>query len=305
MAPLVWLVTGTTSGIGAALVNEIVARGDKVIASGRKANQRLSHLESDNVAILELDITAPWNEIQANINEAWEIFGHIDLLLNNAGASALKCAEEADDAYVNNLFQVNTFGHMNVTRAILPHFRAQSHGIIGFTSSASSWGPLPFMSHYAASKAALSTYIESLHKEVRPFGISCVGFECGNFPTSLGHPREDTPPELTSQAPAIADYGKLMGEVGGMFAKAFAQRTGDLNKVASVMVDVMKGEGIAVGKPWAVRVALGSDAFDAGEQKFEEQMRLLKEWKDVTYATDREGHDHVTHKEYLEFASML
>ncbi|KAF4337756.1 ketoreductase [Fusarium beomiforme] len=305
MAPLVWLVTGTTSGIGAALVNEIVARGDKVIASGRKANQRLGHLKSDNIAILDLDITAPWAVVQSKINEAWNIFGNIDLLLNNAGASALKCAEEADDAYVNNLFQVNLFGHMNVTRAILPRFRAQGHGIIGFTSSASSWGPLPFMSHYAASKAALSAYIESLHKEVRPFGISCVGFMCGSFPTNLGHPREEDQPEFASQGPAIADYGKLMGELGGMFARAFAQRTGDLEKVASAMVDVMKGEGIAAGKPWAVSVALGSDAFDCGAQKCHEQMRLLKEWEDVSYATDREGHDHVTHKEYLDFASML
>ncbi|KAI1055373.1 hypothetical protein LB506_011340 [Fusarium annulatum] len=305
MAPLVWLVTGTTSGIGAALVNEIVARGDKVIASGRKANQKLGHLKSDNLAILELDITAPWTMVQATMNEAWAIFGHIDILLNNAGASALKCAEEAEDAYVQNLFQVNLFGHMNVTRAILPHFRAQGHGRIGFTSSASSWGPLPFMSHYAASKAALNTYIESLHKEVRPFGISCVGFMCGNFPTNLGHPREEDAPEFAIQGPAIADYSKLMGELGLMFAKAFAQRTGELDKVAKVMVDIMKGEGIAAGKPWAVSIAIGSDAFDCGEQKCEEQLRLLNEWKDVSYVTDRDGHDHVTSKEYLDFASML
>jgi hypothetical protein len=96
MAPLVWLVTGTTSGIGAALVNEIVARGDKVIASGRKADQRLSHLKSDNVAILELDITAGWTIVHAQMEKAWEIFGHIDVLLNNAGASAMRSAEEAE-----------------------------------------------------------------------------------------------------------------------------------------------------------------------------------------------------------------
>ncbi|KAF5986769.1 ketoreductase [Fusarium bulbicola] len=284
MAPLVWLVTGTTSGIGAALANEIVARGDKVIASGRKANQKLGHLKSDNVAILELDIAAPWAVIQAIINEAWSIFGHIDILLDNA---------------------VNLFGHMNVTRAILPRFRAQGHGRIGFTSSASSWGPLPFMSHYAASKAALSTYIESLHKEVRPFGISCVGFMCGNFPTKLGHPRDEDGPEFALQGPAIADYNKLIGELGLMFAKAFAQRTGELDKVAKVMVDIMKGEGIAAEKPWAVSIAIGSDAFDCGEQKCEEQLKVLNEWKDVSYATDRDDHDHITPKEYLEFASML
>jgi hypothetical protein len=161
------------------------------------------------------------------------------------------------------------------------------------------------MSHYAASKAALSTYIESLHKEVRPFGISCVGFMCGNFPTNLGHPREDAGQEFTLQGPAIPDYNKLMGELGLMFAKAFAQRTGELDKVAKVMVDVMKGEGIAAGKPWAVSIAIGSDAFDCGKQKCEEQLKLLNEWKDVSYSTDRGEHDHITPKEYMEFASML
>lgn len=78
MAPLVWLVTGTTSGIGAALVNEIIARGDKVIASGRKADQRLSHLKSDNVAILELDITAGWTVVQAQVIKAW---ASLDILM--------------------------------------------------------------------------------------------------------------------------------------------------------------------------------------------------------------------------------
>jgi NADP-dependent 3-hydroxy acid dehydrogenase YdfG len=86
MAPLIWLVTGTTSGIGAALV----------IASGRRVEQRLAHLKSDNVAFLELDITANAAEIDVAVKKAWDIFGHIDVLMNNAGMSAMKAAEEAE-----------------------------------------------------------------------------------------------------------------------------------------------------------------------------------------------------------------
>ncbi|KAI5465287.1 hypothetical protein BGZ63DRAFT_460084 [Mariannaea sp. PMI_226] len=306
MAPLVWLVTGTTSGIGAALVQEITARGDKVIASGRKAEERLGHLKSDNIAILDLDICAGWSAVEEQVNKAWNIFGHIDILMNNAGASAMKSAEEAQDAYVNNLFQVNLFGHMNVTRAILPHFRAQGHGRIGFTSSSSAWGPLPFMSHYAASKAALSTYVESLHKEVRPFGISCVDFMCGGFPTNLGQPRETGQAAFGSEGTGLAAYTYLLGELVGMFASdPMSFMPGDLKKVATVVVDIIKGEGVAAGKPWAVSVALGSDSFNSGKQKVEEQLKLLQEWKDVSYATDRDSHDHITSKQYLEFASML
>jgi NADP-dependent 3-hydroxy acid dehydrogenase YdfG len=96
MAPLVWLVTGATSGIGAALIDQIVARGDKVIASGRKVEQRLAHLKSENLALLELDITARPAEIEVQVKKAWDFFGHIDVLMNNAGISGLKAAEEAE-----------------------------------------------------------------------------------------------------------------------------------------------------------------------------------------------------------------
>ena len=100
MAPIVWLVTGTTSGLGAALVEHIVSRGDKVIASGRKVEQRLGQLKAkfgpENFALLELDITAGPTVIAAKIKEAWEIFGHIDVLMNNAGMSAMRSAEEAE-----------------------------------------------------------------------------------------------------------------------------------------------------------------------------------------------------------------
>lgn len=96
MAPLIWLVTGSTSGIGAALVEKIVARGDKVIASGRNVEQRLGHLKSDNFAVLELDITTAQSEINMKVKQAWDIFGHIDVLMNNAGMSAMKSAEEAE-----------------------------------------------------------------------------------------------------------------------------------------------------------------------------------------------------------------
>lgn len=96
MAPLIWLVTGSTSGIGAALVQNIVTRGDKVIASGRKVEERLGHLKSDNIALLELDIAAEAADIEARIKKAWAVFGHIDVLVNNAGMSAMRSAEEAE-----------------------------------------------------------------------------------------------------------------------------------------------------------------------------------------------------------------
>ena len=96
MAPIFCLVTGSTSGIGAALVQEIISRGNKVIATGRKVEQRLSHLKIDKTALLELDTTADRGTTVEALQEAWKIFGHIDTVVNNAVVSAMKSAEEAE-----------------------------------------------------------------------------------------------------------------------------------------------------------------------------------------------------------------
>ena len=95
MSQAVWLVTGSTSGIGAALVHHILARGDRVIASGRNIEDKLGNLRSENVALLELDVTAGLETLRHQITKAWDIFGHIDVWMNNAGMSAMRTVEDA------------------------------------------------------------------------------------------------------------------------------------------------------------------------------------------------------------------
>lgn len=91
---LVWLVTGCSSGFGEEFVHQIVARGDKVIATGRNAESRLSHLKDIGAAILDLDITTSPESIKAKIQEAISIFGKIDILVNNAGFSMCALSED-------------------------------------------------------------------------------------------------------------------------------------------------------------------------------------------------------------------
>ncbi|KAH8883475.1 NAD(P)-binding protein [Thozetella sp. PMI_491] len=306
MAPLVWLVTGSTSGIGEATVAEIVQRGDRVIAAGRQVEKRLGHLKSTNLQLLELDISGGFAEIQDRIREAWEVFGRIDVLFNNAGMSAMKSAEEADEKFVNDMFQVNLFGHMRVTQAILPFFRTQGHGRIAFTSSSTLWAPLPFMSHYAASKAALSAYVESLDKEVRPMGIRCVAIECGGFPTKLGQPRDASALAFGSNSPAIEEYSPLFGALVGKFAtNPMVHMPGDLSKAAARIVDIIKQEGKAVGKSWAVRVALGSDGMGSAKQRCEEQLKLVEIWNSFSCSTDRGDQEPTAVQEMFEFTTVL
>ncbi|KAK0384059.1 hypothetical protein NLU13_8148 [Sarocladium strictum] len=171
MAPLVWLVTGATSGIGRTLLSHITEKGDRVVATGRNAEARLVDLRSNNVAVVDLDVSASREEVAAQIKTAWEAFGRIDVLVNNAGVSAPKAIEEASDHFMQDLFSVNVFGPVRVTQCILPYFRRQSHGQIVFIGAGVSWGPIPFLTHYAAAKAALNSFVEGLRKELaRLFG---------------------------------------------------------------------------------------------------------------------------------------
>ncbi|RFU74685.1 3-oxoacyl-acyl-carrier- reductase [Trichoderma arundinaceum] len=295
MPQTVWLVTGTTSGIGAALVDHIISRGDKVIASGRGVEKKLSHLKSDNVALLELDIAAGKSVVEAQVKKAWGIFGHIDVLFNNAGMSAFKTLEDADDEFVNQLFQVNVFGQLHTSQAILPFFRAQGHGTIAFTSSGCAWGALPFLGHYCMTKAALSSFAESLHKEVSHLGINAVAFDLGGFPTRLAQPREEengsasakTEEVSQQQSPVSEPYAGIFGEYMGLFVPDHSWVIpGDPDKAASTMVDVIQRQGVAAGRSWAVRVVIGSDSLVYANKRRREELQLLEKWKDVSASSD-------------------
>ncbi|KAJ6788518.1 hypothetical protein PWT90_01632 [Aphanocladium album] len=307
MATRTWLVTGATSGLGYGLVEHVLAQGDQVIASGRSVAVKLEKLKCDRLALLELDITSGWDQVKEKIDKAWEIFGGIDILVNNAGMSAMKSAEEADDAYVQNMFQVNFFGHVHVTKAILPHLRSRGGGCIAFTSSSTVWAMLPFMSHYSASKAALSTFVESFSKEVRPLGIRCVAIECGGFPTQLGQPRESTSEAFGSNGPSIEAYGPLFSSLVGKFmSNPMAHMSGDVAKGAAAIYDIATRQGLAAENPWAVRVALGTDGMGSAKQRCSEQLTLIKRWERLSFSTDRADADGIiANRDLFEFTTVL
>ncbi|KAF7550508.1 hypothetical protein G7Z17_g5678 [Cylindrodendrum hubeiense] len=275
-----WLITGTTSGIGEALVRDVLARGDNVIASGRKVEERLGPriAKSECLAFLELDISASQQAIDTQVKKAWDIFGSIDVLVNNAGCTGFRSAEEADEPLWAN---AHVTRHLPILSRSGPRLRRLYLVEFGL-------GPLPFMSHYGASKAALSAYVEALHKEGMPLGIRCVAIECGGIPTSLGQPREEG--KETFAQPTIAGYLPLFGELMDCFVKSASDMMpGDVVKVARSIVDVVSRTGVAAGRPWAIRVPLGSDGWGYAAQKCEEHLQVLKDWKEVSVNTDRDG----------------
>lgn len=177
------LITGCSSGIGHASAKEFHAEGWNVIATMRRpeAVRDLSRLE--NVLSIELDVIDPVS-INTAIEAGIERFGAIDMVVNNAGFGLYGVFEALDDAQIRALFDTNLFGVMNVTRAILPHFRAKGGGTIVNVSSAGGLFSMPLMSLYCSSKFALEGYSEGIYHELRSIGISVKVIEPGGVMTT-------------------------------------------------------------------------------------------------------------------------
>jgi NAD(P)-dependent dehydrogenase (short-subunit alcohol dehydrogenase family) len=161
------LVTGASSGIGEAAARALVGAGFTVYGTSRKAAAGGTR---DGVVFLPLDVTDD-ESVAAVVREVLERSGRIDVLVNNAGVGLAGAAEESSIEQTRALFETNVFGAIRMTRAVLPHMRAQRSGRIINISSVMGFIPAPFMALYAATKHALEGYSESLDHEVREYGV--------------------------------------------------------------------------------------------------------------------------------------
>jgi NAD(P)-dependent dehydrogenase (short-subunit alcohol dehydrogenase family) len=159
------LITGASSGFGLETARMFLDRGWAVIATMRKPRDHLLPA-SERLRILPLDVTDA-----DSIARAVERAGPVDALVNNAGGGLMGALEGTSMAATRELFELNTFGTMAVTQALLPGFRTQGAGVIVNVSSAVTLKPLPLLSAYTASKAAVEAFSANLALEVEPFGI--------------------------------------------------------------------------------------------------------------------------------------
>lgn len=169
MAPLVWLVTGCSSGIGSQFIHSILARGDKVVATARSLS-KIHYLERLGASVLSLDVTHPESSIHGTIAAALRIYGHIDVLVNNAAFISIGRWEDLEYEDWVQQFDTNLFGTIKVTKALLPHFRARRKGTMVFIGSLSGWIGHSGCGAYAGSKFALEG---KFHHE---FLVVCQGF---------------------------------------------------------------------------------------------------------------------------------
>ncbi|MEH1130668.1 oxidoreductase [Micromonospora sp. CPCC 206061] len=197
------LVTGASAGIGKAVALGLVKAGYEVIGTGR----RTSHLtHRPGMTFLDLDVTSD-ESVTAAVAQVIDRYGRIDLLVNNAGVASAGAAEESSVAQVQALFDINVFGVIRMTNAVLPHMRAQRRGRIVNISSVVGFIPAPFMAPYAASKHAIEGYSESIDHEVREYGVRVLLVEPGWTNTGIesNSVRADSPMEIYAKQRAIAN----------------------------------------------------------------------------------------------------
>ena len=176
------LISGAASGIGAAIGAALVQHGYRVFGTARNPDKAPN---VPGVEMLALDVRDRAS-VQSCVKTVLERAGHIDVLVNNAGVLFVAATEECSDEEIAEQFDVNVFGIVRLTRAVLPGMRERRRGrIINISSLAGRTG-LPFEGAYSATKHAVEGYSETLMYEVRPFGIHVCVIEPGFIKTGLG-----------------------------------------------------------------------------------------------------------------------
>lgn len=174
------LVTGASTGIGHATAKALQNAGFRVFGTSRRAVAE----RSDGVTMLTCDVTDDAS-VAKLVDDVLAEAGRIDLLVNNAGVGLLGGAEESSTVQAQALFDVNVFGVLRVTNAVLPAMRRQGKGRIVNLSSVLGLIPAPYSALYASTKHAIEGYSESLDHELRPFGIRVVLVEPAYTRTSF------------------------------------------------------------------------------------------------------------------------
>ncbi|KAF9494389.1 NAD(P)-binding protein [Pleurotus eryngii] len=282
-AERVWLITGCSAGFGRRLVYSALARGDKVIATARSLSKIEDLSENpfvedkaDNLRLLALDVTAGFAVIKEILDKANKIWGRIDVLVNNAGYGVPATIEEGGVESIKLQFATNLYGPIDVINAALPHMRALKSGTIVNVGSRSAWKTeLPGIGPYSASKAALHALTETLTFELAQFNIKVLLVAPGAFKTegAYNYPWDNPNPLPAYDIIRTASLEKL-----GSIRDAIK---GDPQKAMEVVVDVVRGEGVAKGREWPTYLILGEDAEVDIRNKIGKIAKALDDWQDV------------------------
>jgi NAD(P)-dependent dehydrogenase (short-subunit alcohol dehydrogenase family) len=270
----IWLITGSSRGLGRAFTEAALAAGHSVVAGARNPDQ-LADLRSkfgEKIHPVSLDVT---NEARAKaaVDAALAHFGGLDVLVNNAGYGNVSSVEDTPLDDFRAQIETNLFGVIIMTKAVLPYFRERRAGyIIQVTSIAGRLGPLG-RAPYAAAKFGVEGFSESLAEEIGPLGIKVTIVEPGGF-------RTDFAGSSTELREGRSEYESTVGATIRFQRDYNGKQPGDPAKAAAVLLH------LASQQEPPLRLLLGSDSYNAAEKSALDKLESDRKWKDLTVSTD-------------------
>jgi NAD(P)-dependent dehydrogenase (short-subunit alcohol dehydrogenase family) len=277
-----WFITGTSTGFGRDLTEQLLARGDRVAATLRRpeALGDLAAAHGDRLWVRRLDVTDT-AAIRAVVNAAFAELGRIDVVVSNAGYGLLGAAEELTDEQIEQQLQTNVVGSIQLARAVLPHLRAQGGGKILQVSTMGGQIAFPGMSLYHASKWAIEGFFDSVGQEVAPFGIQTCLVEPGGA-------RTDFAGRSLAMAPANHVYaGTPASHVREIAAsRPTSAVPGDVHKMVRAMI------AAADAAETPRRLLLGSDAYRLVQAALADRLAFVEAQHDLTVSTDADADDY-------------
>jgi len=275
----VWLITGSSKGLGKSLALEVLTNGDQLVATARNIQDLNDLVEKFPSQVLALPLDVSYKvQIDAAIAKGFAHFGRIDVLVNNAGFGVIGAAEAFTQEQVDSQLAVNLYAPIELTRAVLPIMRKQGSGHILQVSSIGGRVGNPGLTMYQAAKFGLAGFSEALSKEVAPLGIKITCVEPGGF-------RTDWAGASMSFATDISGYENTVGAMVNYIKSGVYVPVGDPAKAAKAMFDV-----VSHPEP-PVHLVLGSEAATILKAADEARKLEFEKWLPVSNSTD---HDELT-----------
>jgi NAD(P)-dependent dehydrogenase (short-subunit alcohol dehydrogenase family) len=277
-APQTWIITGASKGLGRALAEAALAAGDRVVAAVRNPDSvaDLTTTYGDRATSVRFDARGT-SEAANLVKTAYDHYGGLDVVVNNAGRAIVGAAEEVTDTQLRELMDLHLFGPAALVRAALPVMRAQGAGTIVQMSSQGGRMSFPGVSTYSASKFALEGWSEALAGEVAPFGIRVMLVEPSRFRTAF-HAADVL--DFTDVSP---NYREILTDVRADMAGADGIQEGDPAKAAQIIVSLVHSEQVPL------RLPLGAEAVRRLTAAYQRGLDEVDQWAELARNADFAG----------------
>lgn len=265
-----WIVTGAASGLGHEIARAALETGDAVALTDRSVEGAAGLVDEfpGKAATIALDVTDPVRVAEV-VAEVVERFGTVDVLVNAAGRGHYGAVEETTEAELRSLMELSFFGPAALTRAVLPHMRAQGSGAIVQISSLAGQSSSPGLSAYSAGKFALEGFSEALAQEVSEHGIKVLVVQPGSMRTNFGG-------AAVSESTPIAAYDDTVRVSRANLAAIAGKQVGDPAKVAVAILSALANHSTPL------RLAFGDDAWEILNETAAKQHDERVVWERVT-----------------------